>query len=135
MTIAVIGTKRLVATATHGGIHEMTARGIQEMTALGIHEMTDRSPEAVTPLGAAGRPRAAQTDRIDAEVDLRTTEDPQEEDQEVRLEADPVPGLAPGTATATAGSGRSRTRSSLAHCPSRLRSAKLGCVLFTAPSP
>ena len=126
-TMAEMGTKRLVATATHSGIQEMTAHA--------VHETSVPSPEAVTPLGTAGRPRATQTDRIDADVDLRTTEDPQEEDQEVRLEADPVPGLAPGTATATAGSGRSRTRSSLAHCPSRLRIAKLGCVLFSAPSP
>ena len=116
-TIAVMGTKRLIATA------------IQDDTIVhgGIQEMTDRSPEAVDPLGTAGRRRATLTARIDAVVDPRMAEDPQEEDL-----ATP-PGLAPGSVKAKAESARSKTPSRSRHCRGRRRIAGHGFAPSTAP--
>ena len=102
--MAVMGTQEAVATATHGGIHEMTLHG--------IHAMTDHSPEAVDhPMGVeATTDRQMASARIDADVDLHTMEDPLEEAQEaIPAEAAP-PGLAPGTATSKDVSGRNRTK-------------------------
>ena len=102
-TMAVMGTQEAVATATHGGIHEMTLRG--------IHAMTDHSPEAVDhPMGVEETDRQMASAPIDADVDLHTMEDPQVEAQEaIPAEAAP-PGLAPGTATSKDASGKNRTK-------------------------
>ena len=110
-TMAEMGTTRLVATATHSGIiHEMTARGIHEMTAHAVHATSVHSPEAVDhPMGVEATDRQMASARIDADVDLHTTEDPLEEAQEATPEAAP-PGLAPGTATSKDASGKNRTK-------------------------
>ena len=102
-TMAVMGAQEAVATATHGGIHEMTLHG--------IHAMTDHSPEAVGhPMGVEATDRQMASARIDADVDLHTMEDPLEEAQEAIPAAAALPGLAPGTATSKDESGRNRTK-------------------------
>ena len=91
-----MGTKQAAATAAVAG---------------GVRETTVRSPEAVhrPAMEATTHPMGSPAATIGAYAEV-LTEDHLEEAQGAIPEADPVPGLAPGTATATAESGKSRTK-------------------------